>query len=360
MMETETGTEPETGKETTREKPETAVPPATAQTAQTTATAHTAEAERIPDGFFADEPCCFRVGAEGAGKRIDVLLASEAGISRARAQQLLAENAVLTGGRPAKKRDLLSEGDVVTYLLPEPEEIEAVPQDIPIEIVYEDGHLLVVNKPQGMVVHPAPGNPDGTLVNALLYHCRGRLSSINGKIRPGIVHRIDKDTAGLLIVAKTDEAHAGLAEQIASHSFVRRYEAVCVGHFREPEGVVDAPIGRSTADRKRMAVTYENAKPATTRYRVLAESPGGRYSHLELTLLTGRTHQIRVHMAYIGHPVVGDPVYGSERHRLGLDGQCLFARYIQFTHPVTGKVLAFEADRPRFFAETLRKLGIGV
>jgi 23S rRNA pseudouridine1911/1915/1917 synthase len=210
-----------------------------------------------------------------------------------------------------------------------------------------------------MVVHPAPGNPDGTLVNALLFHCKGRLSSINGMIRPGIVHRIDKDTAGLLIVAKTDEAHRGLAEQIAVHSFVRKYEAVCVGSFREEEGTVNAPIGRHKADRKKMAVTQENSKPAVTHYRVLDTTKNKQYSHLELTLETGRTHQIRVHMAYLGHPVAGDPVYGTDKHRLGLAGQCLFAKYIEFTHPVSGAVLAFEADRPQFFADALQRLGIG-
>lgn len=291
--------------------------------------------------------------------RLDVLLAQEAGISRSRAQQLIDDGAVLLNGRPARKRDIPSAGSLVTYTLPEPQEIEAVPQNLPVEIVYEDDDLLVVNKPQGMVVHPAPGNPDGTLVNALLYHCSGRLSSINGKIRPGIVHRIDKDTAGLLIVAKTDEAHAGLAEQIAVHSFVRRYEAVCCGCFRESVGTVDAPIGRHKTDRKRMAVTAEHAKPAVTHYRVLAENSVRAYSLVELTLETGRTHQIRVHMAHIGHPVVGDPVYGSEKQRLGLAGQCLFAKYIEFTHPVSGAVLAFEAGRPQFLVDTIRKLGIG-
>ena len=296
---------------------------------------------------------------ESGGKRLDVWLAETAEISRSRAQQLIESGEVLLGGKPAKKRDFVSPGDEVTYEIPEPEEIEAVPQDLPINIVYEDDHLLVVDKPQGMVVHPAPGNPDGTLVNALLYHCKGRLSSINGMVRPGIVHRIDKDTSGLLIVAKTDEAHRGLAEQIAVHSFVRRYEAVCVGSFREESGTVDAPIGRSKTDRKKMAVTRENSKPAVTHYRVLGETKNKMYSHLELTLETGRTHQIRVHMAYMGHPVAGDPVYGTEKHRLGLSGQCLFAKFIQFTHPVSGAVLAFEADRPQFLKETLEKLGIG-
>ena len=294
-----------------------------------------------------------------SGKRLDVWLAEAAEISRSRAQQLIESGEVLLNGKVAKKRDTVFQGDEVTYEIPEPEEIEAIPQDLPITIVYEDDHLLVVDKPQGMVVHPAPGNPDGTLVNALLYHCKGRLSSINGMVRPGIVHRIDKDTSGLLIVAKTDEAHRGLAEQIAVHSFVRRYEAVCVGSFREESGTVNAPIGRSKTDRKKMAVTQENSKPAVTHYRVLGETKNKMYSHLELTLETGRTHQIRVHMAYMGHPVAGDPVYGTEKHRLGLSGQCLFAKFIQFTHPVTGAVLAFEADRPQFLRETLQKLGIG-
>lgn len=296
---------------------------------------------------------------ESGGKRLDVWLAEAAEISRSRAQQLIEGGEVLLNGKTAKKRDSVSPGDEVIYEIPAPEEIEAVPQDLPINIVYEDDHLLVVDKPQGMVVHPAPGNPDGTLVNALLYHCKGRLSSINGMVRPGIVHRIDKDTSGLLIVAKTDEAHRGLAEQIAVHSFVRRYEAVCVGSFREESGTVDAPIGRSKTDRKKMAVTRENSKPAVTHYRVLGETKNKMYSHLELTLETGRTHQIRVHMAYMGHPLAGDPVYGTEKHRLGLSGQCLFAKFIQFTHPVSGAVLAFEADRPQFLKETLEKLGIG-
>lgn len=299
------------------------------------------------------------VTSDRSGKRLDVWLAEAAEISRSRAQQLIEGGEVLINGKVAKKRDMVFQGDEVTYEIPDPEEIEAIPQDLPITIVYEDDHLLVVDKPQGMVVHPAPGNPDGTLVNALLYHCKGRLSSINGMVRPGIVHRIDKDTSGLLIVAKTDEAHRGLAEQIAVHSFVRRYEAVCVGSFREEAGTVNAPIGRSKTDRKKMAVTQENSKPAVTHYRVLGETKNKMYSHLELTLETGRTHQIRVHMAYMGHPVAGDPVYGTEKHRLGLSGQCLFAKFIQFTHPVTGAVLAFEADRPQFLRETLQKLGIG-
>ncbi len=299
-----------------------------------------------------------RIDQTASGMRLDVFLSEQAGVSRSRVQQWIENGDVLRNGKIAKKRDLLAAGDVVDYTLPEPTEIQAEAQDIPIAIVYEDEHLLVVNKPQGMVVHPAPGNPDGTLVNALLYHCRGRLSSINGKVRPGIVHRIDKDTAGLLIVAKTDEAHAGLASQIAVHSFGRKYEAVCCGHFRTPTGTVDAPIGRHKTDRKRMAVTSEHAKNAVTHYRVLGENPNQTYTLLELTLETGRTHQIRVHMAHIGHPIVGDPLYGSEKQRLGLSGQCLFARYISFIHPVTGERMTFSAERPSFLTDTIRRLGI--
>ncbi len=301
-----------------------------------------------------------RIPPEQAGKRLDVLLAELTGLTRSHAQKLFEDGQVLLDGRSARKRDLAREGATLSYTLPPPAELNILPQDLPIEIVYEDDDLLVINKPQGMVVHPAPGHPDGTLVNALLYHCRGRLSSINGKIRPGIVHRIDRDTAGLLIVAKTDEAHVGLARQISTHAFVRKYEAICRGVFREKTGTVDAPIGRHATDRRRMAVTDRCAKPAVTHYRVLAESAKRDYSLLELTLETGRTHQIRVHMAYLGHPVAGDPVYGPGTDKLGLAGQCLFAKFIQFTHPVTGEVLAFEADRPSFLVDAIRKLGMRV
>ena len=295
---------------------------------------------------------------DDAGKRLDVLLSELAGISRSRAQSLIADGRVFLNGKPCKKRELAKEGDLLEYRIPEPESIDCVPQDLPIEIVYEDGDLLVVNKPQGMVVHPAPGNPDGTLVNALLFHCGGRLSSINGKIRPGIVHRIDKDTAGLLIVAKTDEAHADLAEQIAAHSFTRQYEAVCAGHLPDLSGTIDLPIGRSKTDRKKMAVTAENSRPAVTHYRVLGTNADGSFSWVELTLETGRTHQIRVHLSHLNHPVVGDPVYGPDRYRLGLNGQCLFAKTIGFRHPRTGEWLTFTAERPAFLTDTVRKCGI--
>lgn len=288
------------------------------------------------------------------GTRLDVYVSAAEGISRSAAQELIASGHVRVNGLINSKNYKLREGDVVETVLPPPEPIEAVPQDIPIDIVYEDEHLLVVNKPQGMVVHPAPGNPDGTLVNALLYHCAGRLSSINGKIRPGIVHRIDKDTAGLLIVAKTDAAHTGLAEQIAVHSFTRRYRAIVVGNIRDDTGTVDKPIGRSGSDRKKFAVTNVNSKPAVTHYRVIERLNG--YTHLELTLETGRTHQIRVHMAYLGHPVAGDPVYGNPKHTLGLRGQCLFAEYISFKHPITGEIMSFGAELPAFFKDALRRI----
>ena len=295
--------------------------------------------------------------ADAAEKlRLDAAVARFFDISRSRAQELIASGALLVDGRVKEKKYLLSAGETITVELPPEKELEAVPQNIPIDIIYEDDYLLVVDKPRGMVVHPAPGNPDNTLVNALLYHCKGRLSSINGVIRPGIVHRIDKDTSGLLIVAKTDEAHKGLAEQIALHSFERKYEAIVGGHLREPSGTVCAPIGRHKTDRKRMAVTEHNSKEATTHWRVLAESD--KYTHLELVLETGRTHQIRVHMAYIGHPVAGDTVYGNVRYGLAMEGQCLFAKYISFVHPITGKTLSFEAARPAYFSDALRRAGL--
>ncbi|MBR5278731.1 MAG: RluA family pseudouridine synthase [Clostridia bacterium] len=295
--------------------------------------------------------------ADAAEKlRLDAAVARFFDISRSRAQELIASGALLVDGRVKEKKYLLSAGETISVELPPEKELEAVPQNIPIDIIYEDDYLLVVDKPRGMVVHPAPGNPDNTLVNALLYHCKGRLSSINGVIRPGIVHRIDKDTSGLLIVAKTDEAHKGLAEQIAVHSFERKYEAIVGGHLREPNGTVCAPIGRHKTDRKRMAVTEHNSKEATTHWRVLAESD--KYTHLELVLETGRTHQIRVHMAYIGHPVAGDTVYGNVRYGLAMEGQCLFAKYISFVHPITGKTLSFEAARPAYFSDALRRAGL--
>ena len=288
--------------------------------------------------------------------RLDAFSAKIFEISRARAQELISEGLILVNGKQKEKKYILSVGDTVSVELPPERQLEAVPQNIPVDIVYEDDYLLVVDKPRGMVVHPAAGNPDSTLVNALLYHCEGRLSSINGVIRPGIVHRIDKDTSGLLIVAKTDDAHKGLAEQIAVHSFTRKYEAIVGGKMKELSGTVSAPIGRHKTDRKKMAVTEFNSKEATTHWKVISESD--KYTHLELTLETGRTHQIRVHMAHIGHPVAGDLVYGSPRYRLSMEGQCLFAKYISFVHPITGEVMTFEAARPTYFSEALRRAGL--
>lgn len=296
----------------------------------------------------------FTADTKDIGTRLDVFVSAVEDVSRSAAQELILNGSVTVNGKANTKNYKIRGGDIVETILPPPEPIEALPQNIPVDIVYEDEHLLVVNKPQGMVVHPAPGNPDGTLVNALLYHCAGRLSSINGKIRPGIVHRIDKDTAGLLIVAKTDAAHTGLAEQIAVHSFTRRYRAIVVGNIREDTGTVNKPIGRSSNDRKKFAVTEQNSKPAVTHYRVIERLAG--YTHLELTLETGRTHQIRVHMAYMGHPVAGDPVYGNPKHTLGLRGQCLFAEYISFTHPVTGEIMSFGAELPDFFKDAMRRI----
>lgn len=297
-----------------------------------------------------DEEISLIADAEDDGARLDVFVATSADISRSRAQTLIEDGAVTVNGVVAPKRTKLKKGDGVTVLLPPPEDIEARPQDIPIDVVFEDEHLLVVNKPQGMVVHPAPGNPDGTLVNALLYYLKGRLSTINGKLRPGIVHRIDKDTAGLLIVAKTDAAHTHLAAQIAEHSFTRCYEAVVRGNIKDEQGTVNAPIARHKTDRKRMAVVM-GGREAITHYSVIGRYGG--YTHLRLKLETGRTHQIRVHMAHIGHPVVGDPVYGGGSIPR-LNGQCLFAKHIGFVHPISGQWLEFEADLPLFFNEVLR------
>ena len=265
-------------------------------------------------------------------------------------------------GRAVEKKYKLQTGDEVSYEEPEAVEDKVVPEDIPIEIVYEDDYLAVVNKPKGMVVHPAPGNYTGTLVSALLYKMKGRLSSINGVIRPGIVHRIDKDTSGLLIIAKTDEAHVGLAEQIKEHSFLREYEGVIVGKLKSPDGIVNKPIGRSEKDRKKMAVTDKNSKEAVTEYETLAQAVG--FSYVKFRLKTGRTHQIRVHMASLGHPLVGDTVYGGGKTKFEianetlLSGQCLHARRIGFIHPITKKELYFESPLPDYFVTILKKLDI--
>lgn len=294
--------------------------------------------------------------AESAGERLDRFVGDSCEeLTRSAAASLIADGAVLVNGEAKAKNYKLRQGDKVEVTIPDPAELEAVAQDIPIDIVYQDDSLLVVNKPKGMVVHPANGNPDGTLVNALLFACKGQLSSINGVIRPGIVHRIDKNTSGLLIVAKTDAAHRHLAEQIKEHSFTREYEAVCVGRFDPPEGTIDAPIGRSKYDRKKMCVTDTNSRHAVTHYETLKTL--GSYSYMRFRLETGRTHQIRVHCAYKGHPVYGDDVYGKAVK--GVQGQCLHAKKIGFIHPQTGEYMEFDSELPDYFKKVLDRLEKG-
>ena len=294
--------------------------------------------------------------ADRAGERLDAFLArSLPDLTRSAAPRLLEEGAVTLGGKPAKKNTKTALGDIVEVALPDPQPVEVVPQNIPLDIVYEDGDVIVVNKPVGLVVHPAPGHPDGTLVNALLYHCGTSLSGINGELRPGIVHRIDRDTSGLIIAAKNDRAHLALAAQLQDHTLARVYEAVVVGGLREDSGTVDAPIGRHPVDRKKMAVEPRNGRAAVTHWRVLNRYPG--YTHVECRLETGRTHQIRVHMASIGHPLLGDTVYGSKKPWPGLAGQCLHARRLRFLHPATGAPVELECPLPDWFQEVLTKLG---
>lgn len=287
------------------------------------------------------------------GARIDKWVSEKnRDISRSMLQKLIGEQKITVNGKFAAKSYLVKNGDIIEIDVPEPVELDVVPENIPIEIVYQDEHLLVVNKPKGMVVHPAAGNYSGTLVNALLYHCKGQLSSINGVIRPGIVHRIDKNTSGLLIVAKTDKAHVGLAEQIKAHTFTREYHAVVCGRLKEPAGIIEAPIGRHPVDRKKMCVTEKNSKEAKTEYTVLEEHDN--YSYVKLKLFTGRTHQIRVHMSYIGHPVFGDDVYGKSSKYC--EGQCLHAKKIGFVHPIDGKYYEFDSELPDYFKFVLDKI----
>lgn len=296
------------------------------------------------------------ITAEESGERIDALLARTLpSLSRSQVQKLLEQGMVTLNGRELKKNFRCSAGEGYEVLLPEPAELPLIPQNIPLDVVYEDGDLIVINKPRGLVVHPAPGHPDGTLVNALLYHCGDSLSGIGGQRRPGIVHRIDKDTSGLLIVAKNDFAHQGLSAQLADHSLCREYEALVRGNFKLDCGTVDKPIGRHPVDRKRMAVTEKNAKPAVTHWQLLASYRG--YSHILCRLETGRTHQIRVHMASIGHPLLGDFTYGAPSPEKGLEGQCLHARRLRFVHPRTGEHILLETELPAYFMDVLARLG---
>jgi len=295
------------------------------------------------------------IRCEETGVRLDAFLAGQdLGLTRSALQKLLEEGQVLIGGKPARKNYRTRGGEEITLEIPAPELPEILPEDIPLDIRYEDGDVLVINKPKGLVVHPAPGHWSGTLVNGLMFHCRDSLSGINGVLRPGIVHRIDMDTSGLLIVAKNDFSHQALAAQLQDHSLSRVYEAVCVGGVREDRGTIDAPIGRHPADRKKMAVTEKGSRPAVTHFEVLERYPG--YTRLRLRLETGRTHQIRVHLAWRNHPILGDPVYGRGRE-LGLDSQCLHARSLTFRHPRTGESVTVETELPDYFRAVLRKLG---
>ena len=299
-----------------------------------------------------------RLTADRDGERLDQFLSrSVEGLTRSAAQRLIEEGAVTCNGRAVKKNARTAVGDDVALTLPDPEPVDVLPQDIPLDVAYEDDDVIVVNKPVGMVVHPAPGHPDGTLVNALLYHCKNSLSGINGELRPGIVHRIDRDTSGLIIAAKNDAAHLALAEQLQDHSLYRYYEAVCVGGLREDSGTVDAPIGRHPVDRKKMAVDRKNGREAVTHWEVLGRYAG--HTHIGCRLETGRTHQIRVHMASIGRPLLGDTVYGAKKPVPGLAGQCLHARKLSFVHPRTGERMTVECPLPGWFTAVLDRLEHG-
>ena len=296
------------------------------------------------------------ITATESGERIDALLARNMdNFSRSAISRLIDENMVLLNGLPVKKSRKTNAGEIYEVNLPEPSVSELVAQDIPLDIAYEDESVIVVNKPRGLVVHPAPGHPDGTLVNALLYHCGDTLSGIGGEKRPGIVHRIDKDTSGLLIVAKNDFAHRALSAQLSDRTLSREYHAVVHGGFKDDSGIVNKPIGRHPVDRKRMAVTDKNTREAVTHWSVISRYKG--YTHVLCSLETGRTHQIRVHMQSIGHPLLGDAVYGASSPEKGLEGQCLHAGKLKFVHPVSGEKIIVEAPLPEYFLSVLSKLG---
>ena len=290
---------------------------------------------------------------EHAGIRLDAFLSADGALTRSQAARLIAEGRVRVNGKPAAKSARLSGGETVTVDVPQLRETALPPQDIPLDVVYEDDDVIVVNKPTGLVVHPAPGHPDGTLVNALLHHCGDSLSGIGGEKRPGIVHRIDRDTSGLIIAAKNDAAHLALSAQLKDHSLSRTYECLVTGNMKQDSGTVDAPIGRSSADRKKMAVV-PTGRRAVTHWEVIARYPG--VTHLRCRLETGRTHQIRVHMAYIGHPILGDTVYGAKKPVPGLTGQCLHAAGLRFVHPRTGEPVELHCPLPPEFTAMLQKL----
>ena len=291
---------------------------------------------------------------EDAGRRIDAWLAETMeDMTRSAAQRLLEEGRVTCGGKALAKNYKLTGSETVEVALPEPEAVDLIPQDIPLDVVYEDGDVIVVNKPKGLVVHPAPGHPDGTLVNALMFHCGDSLSGIGGELRPGIVHRIDRDTSGLIIAAKNDMAHQKLAAQLQDHTLARVYECIVTGNLREDTGTVDAPIGRHRTDRKKMAVVADG-RHAVTHWEVIARYPG--FTHVRCRLETGRTHQIRVHMAHIGHPILGDTVYGNKKPVAGLQGQCLHAVGLRFLHPRTGEPVELGCGLTEEFQKQLRIL----
>ncbi len=297
----------------------------------------------------------YTVSSEEGGERIDRFLASkEDDLTRSFIQKLLKEERVLAGGKPVRSSYRISAGEEISLSVPEPDPLDIIPENIPLDILYEDAELLVVNKPKGMVVHPAAGHFSGTLVNAVLYHCGTELSGINGILRPGIVHRIDKDTSGVLVICKSDRAHQHIAKQLEVHSIHRLYRAVASGNFKEEEGCVDAPIGRHPVDRKKMAINREHGKEAVTHYRVLEHLKNA--ACLECQLETGRTHQIRVHMASIGHPLLGDTVYGSAKDPFHLEGQALHAMTLGFIHPVTESYMEFSAPLPEYFTQLVQKL----
>ena len=294
----------------------------------------------------------FTIETDDVNKRVDVFLNEE--ISRSALQKNIEKGNITVNGEKISKNYKLRIGDIVEAELPPPENIDIVPEDIPLDIMYEDDDLIVINKPQNMVVHPAPGHYTGTLVNALMFHCGDNLSGINGVLRPGIVHRIDKDTSGVLVIAKSDLAHKGLSEQLAEHSMKRVYNAIVYNSFSEESGTVDRNIDRSKNDRKKMAVVMQGGRNAVTHYKVIEKL--GKYTWVELQLETGRTHQIRVHMSYIGHPLLGDPVYGPKKCPFNLNGQVLHAKVLGFIHPRTGEYMEFNSELPDYFSSLIERL----
>ena len=299
-------------------------------------------------------PILLKAAEESKNQRLDAFLASSLDeLTRSQATRLIESGAVTVNGKAVSKSYKLTGGEDIAVTLPAPEPVKAVAQDIPLDVVYEDADVIVVNKPSGMVVHPAPGHADGTLVNALLHHCAGSLSGVGGALRPGIVHRIDRDTSGLIIAAKNDAAHRFLSAQLADHTLARTYECIVVGALREDSGTVDAPIARHPTDRKRMAVV-QGGRPAVTHWEVIARYPG--FTHVRCRLETGRTHQIRVHMAYLGHPILGDTVYGAKKEVAGLTGQCLHAVGLRFLHPRTHEAVELSCPLPEEFTGMLQKI----